>query len=174
MNIDHHNDDLWEFESELRKLKPIRFSNVRKEISREIFSGSPSKQHGRFREVRSRLLTLSLGVLIGVILGGGLVFFLDRTKENGSAVAVQPTTASERETVSLAQPAVESAFSRRNDFPRVGDPGPFGWDTIIAEYEAHNRRFAGIAKMSLSSPAGLPRISSDPDSLLELRKKIKM
>ncbi len=174
MNIDHDNDDLREFESELRKLKPIRFSNVRKKISREIFSGSPSKQHGRFREVRSRLLTLSLGVLIGAVLGGGLVFFLDRAKESGAAVAVQSTASNEHEIAPITQPVAEPIFSRRGDFPRATDSGPFGWDTIIAEYEAHNRRFAGIAKMSLSSPAGLPRVSSDPDSLLELRKKIKM
>jgi hypothetical protein len=146
-------DDTTAFEAELRKFKPAKFS---------------PKLHLLGQQRRSTRLAFCLAhsvsiLLVGMLLGGTLV------KKKKKPVVIEKVVEQYREPLP-PQPEVAST-----ETPLEWQPSqiPLSIDGMIEQYNRRSKLLASLppSRFSSSSPSF---VSDDPNSLLLLRKSMKM
>jgi len=150
-----------EFESELHKLKPAKFLGP--SLGSQASSLPVQSQARSLRSQGRSQITHSVAILLGILLGAGLVHFLQQP------VIIEKVVI---EYVESPPPApVEKPLERpgRSDFAQV----PLSIDTMIEQYNQRNRLLADLPVSrftSSRSPAAWG--SDDPNSLLKLREQL--
>ena len=144
-------EQLAEFENELRKLKPIRF---------EIKLPSPPER--KVKGVSNRrfvvsIFTHAVCILLGVTLGAK---FFNGTAKPPEEKAIDPPV-----NILIAQnePSKTVDMASRTE-------KPFDIDAMICDYNKRSELLANIPRGTFSFST--PTISNDPNSLMQLRKQM--
>ena len=166
-NKEHENDDISEFEAELRKLRPASGSAG---ILPAMKQARNLRSQRQARSLRTwKIFTHTVGILLGMLLGGGLVHFLHKP-----VVVVQVVEiVTEKEAVPEAKPSpvpVEKPMERR--YAQM----PLDIDGMIEQYNKRSKLLASLPPSRFSSSYSPipPGSSDDPNSLLLLRESMKM
>ncbi len=138
-----------EFEQELRKLRPAKISHQ-----------SRARKEAVVRRTPLRFLTHSLCILLGMICGGVLVHSLQKP------VVV--------EKVVFQQVEPQPTIPQEKPIPRIYEQIPLDIDGMIAQYNKRSKLLANHPRTDFSYSSDLPQPSSDPNSLLKLRERMKL
>ena len=146
-------EDIAAFEAELRQLKPARFEPKLRPPNRE-----PKRTH------LALFLTHSVGLLLGMLLGGGLVHFLHKPVVVVQIVEKEAVPDAKIDPVPVVTPV------ERQQYAQIA----FDIDGMIEQYNRRSKLLANLPpSRAVFSPASL-EISNDPNSLLLLRESMKL
>ena len=140
-------EQLTEFENELRKLKPTRFLSLPERKARGAIE----------RRFVVSVFTHAVCILLGVTLGAK--FF------NGVTEPVIEKTPDPPANIFVAQNEPPKTVDRISRIEK-----PFDIDAMICDYNKRSELLANIPRGTFSS--SMPTISNDPNSLMQLRKQM--
>ena len=158
-----NNEELQNFENELRKLKPARFQPQRPQRTpKNTFSVNSVLSVANKKTVFS--LTHTVGILTGILLGGGFVHFL------------QKPVVVERVVVRYVEKRVEPPPVTPPETPAVPKYArmPLSIDEMIEQYNRRGRLLADlpVSRVTYSRSSTPSWASDDPNSMMRLREQL--
>ena len=158
-----NDEELQNFENELRKLKPARFQPQRTQgTPRSTFSVNSMPSVVNKKTVF--FLTHAVGILIGILLGGGFVHFLQKP------VVVERVVVQYVEKQVEPPPVTPPVTRTAPQYAQM----PLSIDGMIEQYNRRSRFLVDlpVSRVTYSRSSTPSRASDDPNSMMRLREQL--